>query len=316
MEDNDPIDRSYSPKVFTPIVSPEEQQATYEETSNKMSPCTGALDVIPIVRKEIELYDHGKAFLLYNVLSPSECEYYINKGEELGFGSVDLSYRKNYRNNDRVVAEATEVSKLIWERVKEHITPIQITKENQQNVGVGYGLEGLWEPVGLNEIWRLCKYKPGGHFAPHFDGSFIRDTKERSMKTFMLYLNGGFEGGSTNFVDESQTLWMDSNGNFRAQDDKILLKILPVPGMAIIFNHQLLHEGAQLKEGVKFIMRSDVMFRQSSTDHIVTDPKETEALKQFQMAERLESEGRAMEAAECYRRAFRLWPPLADAYNS
>ena len=49
---------------------------------------------------------------------------------------------------------------------------------------------------------------PGGHFAPHFDGYFARSTQERSLQTFMLYLNGNFEGGSTNFVDEKQTLFM------------------------------------------------------------------------------------------------------------
>ena len=45
--------------------------------------------------------------------------------------------------------------------------------------------------------------------APHYDGHFRRNGKERSMKTFMLYLNGGFEGGSTNFVDECQMLFRD-----------------------------------------------------------------------------------------------------------
>ena len=49
---------------------------------------------------------------------------------------------------------------------------------------------------------------PGGHFAPHFDGYFARSTQERSLQTIMLYLNGDFEGGSTNFVDEKQTLFM------------------------------------------------------------------------------------------------------------
>ena len=56
-------------------------------------------------------------------------------------------------------------------------------------------------------MFRLCKYAPGGHFAPHFDGHLDKSPTVRTMKTLMLYLNGDFEGGSTNFVDESQLLY-------------------------------------------------------------------------------------------------------------
>jgi hypothetical protein len=59
-------------------------------------------------------------------------------------------------------------------------------------------------------VFRLCRYRAGGHFAPHFDGYFVENSRERSLQTFMLYLNGDFEGGSTNFVDENQTLHMVS----------------------------------------------------------------------------------------------------------
>jgi hypothetical protein len=137
------------------------------------------------------------------------------------------------------------------------------------------------------------------------------------MKTFMLYLNGDFEGGATNFIDESQQLHKDpTTGIFQAEERNILLRIQPVAGMAIVFNHQLLHEGQQLKSGLKYIMRSDIMFTKEVIEGEVRNPKEVEAMRLFQEAERLECEKRAMEAAECYRKAFKLWPPLADAYNS
>ena len=57
------------------------------------------------------------------------------------------------------------------------------------------------------QVFRLCRYHPGGHFAPHFDGHFVESSEVRSMKTLMIYLNGDFTGGSTNFVDEQQTLY-------------------------------------------------------------------------------------------------------------
>ena len=61
-----------------------------------------------------------------------------------------------------------------------------------------------------NQLFRLCKYEPGGHFAPHFDSHYVQQADDtshiRSFKTFMMYLNSSFTGGTTNFVDESQTL--------------------------------------------------------------------------------------------------------------
>ena len=69
----------------------------------------------------------------------------------------------------------------------------------------------LYSWFSLLQAFRLCRYMPGGHFAPHFDGYFARSTQERSLQTFMLYLNGDFQGGSTNFVNEKQTLFMVCN---------------------------------------------------------------------------------------------------------
>ena len=88
-----------------------------------------------------------------------------------------------------------------------------------------FGTEGTWALEGMNECWRLCKYTSGGLFAPHSDGMFarfpsfisflfvlfsflslffflssthnltksFRSRSERSMYTFMIYLNGSLD---------------------------------------------------------------------------------------------------------------------------
>ena len=80
------------------------------------------------------------------------------------------------------------------------------------------------------------------------------------MLTFMLYLNGPktdelvdgevhFEGGSTNFLD--------------LETGKLVSEIVPEPGLALVFLQEdpdLYHEGAMLKDGIKYILRSDVMY--------------------------------------------------------
>ena len=94
----------------------------------------------------------------------------------------------------------------------------------------------------MNERFRCYRYEPGQRFAPHFDGAFVRDAHERSHLTLMVYLNEGFGGGSTAFLDWDR-------------------EVAPRLGSALVFQHRLLHEGCTVTSGVKYVLRSDVMYR-------------------------------------------------------
>lgn len=76
----------------------------------------------------------------------------------------------------------------------------------------------------------------------HFDGAFVRDDHEQSLVSFLVYLNDGFEGGETVFP-------------------QIVRTIVPRAGMALLFQHRVLHEGAPVRSGVKYVLRSDLMYR-------------------------------------------------------
>jgi hypothetical protein len=47
--------------------------------------------------------------------------------------------------------------------------------------------------------------------------------------------------------------------------------VRPEPGMVLIFQHNILHEGERLGSGKKYIMRSDVMYHRE--DHVATKKK-------------------------------------------
>jgi prolyl 4-hydroxylase len=96
--------------------------------------------------------------------------------------------------------------------------------------------------VGANERLRCYRYAPGQRFKPHFDGSFARDHDERSLLTFMVYLNDDFEGGETALLDLDQM-------------------VAPKTGSALLFQHPILHEGCTVTRGVKYALRSDIMYR-------------------------------------------------------
>ena len=88
----------------------------------------------------------------------------------------------------------------------------------------------------------------------HFDGSFTtQNNEEISYITLHLYLNESdqesqLEGGPTRFhaLDQSDRH----------------LDVLPKVGRVLLFQHAgFLHSGADVTSGVKFTMRTDIMYK-------------------------------------------------------
>jgi len=113
--------------------------------------------------------------------------------------------------------------------------------------------------VGLNERMRFLKYKPGHFFAPHQDIPYVRGPDcgakagEKSHITVQLYLNDKFKGGATRFL--SGTRHYD---------------VVPKIGSALIFDHELLHEGSRVSGGIKYSVRTDIMFAPTQMRRMVT----------------------------------------------
>ena len=170
-----------------------------------------------------------KLFTIDAVLSPAECREMIERAERIGFGIATINAWEGprvdpkVRNNDRVMLDDASLAAELWSRVRERISP----------------LRGGRQVRGLNERFRFYRYAPGQKFAWHSDGPFQRENGEISLLTFMIYLNDGYRGGATRFE------WTEVEGK---------------AGMALVFEHGLTHEGAELTEGLKYVLRSDVMF--------------------------------------------------------
>ena len=65
----------------------------------------------------------------------------------------------------------------------------------------------------------------------------------------MLYLNAPARGREPNFLPTG------SGGS-----EPKRCSVRPQIGLALVFDHKLWHEGATLLEGVKFAIRTDIMF--------------------------------------------------------
>ena len=73
--------------------------------------------------------------------------------------------------------------------------------------------------------------------------------------TLQLYLNEGFGGGETTFFP---------TGNENDKDAKV--PVVPRTGMGLLFEHHIMHEGSLLVEGIKYSVRTDVMYSSVGPD--------------------------------------------------
>ncbi len=169
-------------------------------------------------------------FVIHDFLPSDECAEYIRLGESIGFTDAPITtsrgfeMHKDIRNNTRAVLDDRELAARLWERAAQWFTPFRELP-----------------PIGLNERFRFYRYEPGQRFAPHYDGAYERENGERSQYSFLIYLNDDFVGGHTLFHGQR-------------------LDVNPKAGSVLAFHHPQLHEGAVLEEGIKYVLRSDVMY--------------------------------------------------------
>jgi len=177
-------------------------------------------------------------FTVAGFLSGSECDELIAFSESVGYQAATVNtvgghqLLPDWRNNTRVMADDLARADLLWRRAAAVVPAV---------------VEGR-RAIGVNERLRFYRYEPGQQFDWHTDGFFRRENGERSFLTLMVYLNGGFVGGETSFSDNRTTP--------KFKD----FAVTPEAGLALFFTHELLHKGEPVREGRKYVLRTDVMY--------------------------------------------------------
>ncbi len=186
----------------------------------------------------MELNNYGAGvFGIKNFITEEECERMIFTSEQMGYEEAmiqtgtGMRMYKDVRNNDRVIFDDKVLAAAIFERAKLFL-PAELKE---------------WTLLGLNERFRFYRYEEGQYFKWHKDGNYARNEDEVSFLTLLIYLNGDYTGGSTSFRWET---------------------IQPEKGMALVFPHMMLHQGAPVESGVKYVLRTDVMYRKSAVTDV------------------------------------------------
>ena len=193
----------------------------------------------PTKRKDLKQRDGWTI----EIFSPTEAKKLIELTELYGY--ENCGYDKDYRSNTRTVTNDKEFAYRLYQRIKQ-CCPKQYICDNE-----------IWEICGLNERFRWCKYTKGQKFEMHIDARFKRDSQEKSFYTVNVYLNDGnkdFNGGRTLFFDP----------NMETGDFAVDTSVTATPGLALFFNQypcDILHSGEEITNGIKYLMRTDVMYR-------------------------------------------------------
>jgi prolyl 4-hydroxylase len=182
-------------------------------------------------------------FVIDHFLTEAECGQLIALSETVGYESAAINvggtqvFRDEVRRTSRCMIDVPEAAGVIFER----LSPFLPSNGPR---------DGWVRCVGLNERLRFLRYDPGDYFKAHQDGRYERPAGhpragDTSLLTLMVYLNTPGKGGETNFL---------SCGGGRATS------VMPTTGLALVFDHDLLHEGAPLLKGCKYCIRTDVMY--------------------------------------------------------
>eukprot|EP00388_Colpodella_angusta_P036999 GDKK01040429.1.p1 GENE.GDKK01040429.1~~GDKK01040429.1.p1 ORF type:complete len:343 (-),score=1.83 GDKK01040429.1:191-1219(-) len=260
-------------------------------------------DQVTMKRVDLSEWEGTEKFciILDNVLTPEECKILIDHSERKGYEPALVNVGGNRqllltdtRNNDRCILDDPRLVEDIWQRVlrataekdpSAYDALVHVPWINERNQRRNNGK--TFQAVGLNERMRYLRYDPGTFFAPHYDGSYVRAGEagaersgEQSFITFQLYLNEGFQGGSTRFVPPNEEIEDESDGEAeketetasgnswfsfltkrgRTKKTKGGYKVIPRTGSVLLFQHDCLHEGARVREGRKYAVRTDVMY--------------------------------------------------------
>ncbi len=167
-------------------------------------------------------------FAVSELLDRDACAELVHLAEAAGFGEAGVRSRQGQtpmpqvRNYERVVVEHAPWVARLWERLQVLRLPV---------------LEGE-RAVGLPRSLRFYRYGPGQRFRMHKDGPWLEDGL-KSRLTLLIYLNQSFVGGETRFRD---------------------FEVRPRTGDGLAFVHATWHEGAEVTQGRKYVLRTDVLY--------------------------------------------------------
>nr|GME05296.1 2-oxoglutarate and Fe(II)-dependent oxygenase superfamily protein isoform 1 [Ipomoea batatas] len=191
-----------------------------------------------------------------NYLTSAESRAFIEAAESIGFvhqGSLGPTWGEAYRDNDRISMDDPDLADAIWNSgLNKLFSDIKIRGK---------------VAVGLNPNLRFYRYKVGQRFGRHIDESADLGGGKVTHYTLLIYLSGGAFKSKTkvdkNAQDSLTEPLVGGETVFYGPRNSLVAEIPPTEGMALFHLHGdkcMLHEARNVSKGVKYVLRSDVVF--------------------------------------------------------
>lgn len=268
------------------------------------------VDLCSIMNKDIVPDDHlvpDDGYVLYGLFSEDECRRMIEATNSIGYEEL-IGYDKSNRSNKRIKCQSTTIVKELERRINQFIEHTVHINEDTKTMFASKFHYGEWRYTGLNPILRFCRYDKDDKFMRHYDYGFNPDPlTHRTLKTCMLYLNSEFKGGHTRYFYHGT----DEHGNVNIQP---YINLKPTPGMCLIFNQNILHDGETVSEGEKYMVRTDMFYK---AEHLINKPthNETRAMALYEKGQQCEETGELEMAGKLYTEAFELFEDINLLYE-
>lgn len=185
-------------------------------------------------------------FTVDNFFKENDCKNFIKFTEEENYEVAPVTLDGNkgifemnldVRNNSRVIIDNELLARFLFLRLKQYLPKT---------------FKDVWHLEKLNSRFRFYRYEKGQTFKPHIDGKYKESDTCESKLTLLIYLSDDFTGGETTF--------------FTKTEDELRFKIKPKLGQVLVFDHHQLHSGDPIIEGIKYVLRTDVMYTRKNLD--------------------------------------------------
>ncbi|KAG7884123.1 hypothetical protein KL938_001995 [Ogataea parapolymorpha] len=191
----------------------------------------------------------AQIFTISNFWSPEQCQDLIfSIQESLDLETTPVIKSKLYasRVNDRACIRDATNAGLIYDYLQK-ILKFKI----EQGAVEEWIVQELENSKAFNPDLRFYRYSKGQYFGRHYDES-VKVGNQISKWTVLVYLSDkGLKGGETIFYNE------------QGDSSERQISIQPQQGMALFHKHGddcLLHEAATVRDGKKWVFRTDVMY--------------------------------------------------------
>lgn len=170
-----------------------------------------------------------RIYQIHHAISSSVCRDYVQQGDVVGWGPTNIGELNPLFSRSQAAIDID--MPVLFAAIQSTVPP---------------QLDGM-DIVALAGPRTACmRYSAGEYFGLHTDSPFVAEDGALTKLSLVLYLNDDYTGGETVFPDQA-------------------LEVRPEIGTILLFPPNLRHMSKPIIRGIKYIIRSEVLYRSSSS---------------------------------------------------